>query len=487
MTNFYYHIIEYGPDLKRVTSKTDKTYNNLYDKFYWDDYEERKVGNDLYQYYYVYGGDGLAGLHIVKTSPNNQIETQTTKVITDHLGSITSLLDISDWVYNASFDVWGNREVDMQYQFDPYFDRGFTGHEHLLDEFGLINMNGRMYDPNLGRFLSPDNYIQSPYNPQNFNRYSYCLNNPLKYTDPDGEIVSLPIIIGVVIGGYGGYKIAEYKGYDMEDWQTYGFVLGGAAIGGISGALGASAASGSLIANTTSIMVGSSASSLGMSALSGGQIVPNVSFGVFSLDFGSKDIQSFSKNNSTLQNIGYAFGLIGNVGDLLMLGQDIGEVDLITDPTGEGHSAIVVKGSIGEKIKREYYNTQELKMELTGRFMDEEKIISVGPYLTDSRSWLWKKGHNQWYTHSGDQGVWRETITLNRGHLYRYASFLDGLEQSGRLIYSAPLSSCVTHTSIALNLSGVLNIGIHPVLLHAQIYLRNLGVRPSLYSYYMLK
>ena len=224
-TNFYYHIIEYGPDLKRVTSKTDKTYNNLYDKFYWDDYEERKVGNDLYQYYYVYGGDGLAGLHIVKTSPNNQIETQTTKVITDHLGSITSLLDISDWVYNASFDVWGNREVDMQYQFDPYFDRGFTGHEHLLDEFGLINMNGRMYDPNLGRFLSPDNYIQSPYNPQNYNRYSYCLNNPLKFTDPSGNNFAETILTGIIdfftTAFFKGGLDFSSPGSMREAWRNY--------------------------------------------------------------------------------------------------------------------------------------------------------------------------------------------------------------------------------------------------------------------------
>jgi hypothetical protein len=48
-------------------------------------------------------------------------------------------------------------------------------------------MNGRMYDPLVSRFLSPDPYIQAPGFSQNFNRYSYCLNNPLKYTDPDGE------------------------------------------------------------------------------------------------------------------------------------------------------------------------------------------------------------------------------------------------------------------------------------------------------------
>lgn len=56
-----------------------------------------------------------------------------------------------------------------------------------------------MYDPLQGRFLSPDNYIQAPNNPQNYNRYSYCLNNPLKYTDPDGEFWH--IVIGAAIGG----------------------------------------------------------------------------------------------------------------------------------------------------------------------------------------------------------------------------------------------------------------------------------------------
>ena len=184
----YSYSIGYGPDLQRVESSLGKTYNNLYQKFFWDDYEEKVVGSDTLHYYYVSGTDGLAGLHIVKTSPNAQSTSHTTKVITDHLGSIVSLIDNSDYVYDARFDVWGNREVLMSYWFDPTFERGFTGHEHI-DELGLINMNGRMYDPLIGRFLSPDNYIQSITDPQNFNRYSYCLNNPLKYTDPDGEFV----------------------------------------------------------------------------------------------------------------------------------------------------------------------------------------------------------------------------------------------------------------------------------------------------------
>jgi RHS repeat-associated protein len=67
-----------------------------------------------------------------------------------------------------------------------FAERSFTGHEHL-DAFGLINMNGRVYDPILGRFLSPDKYVQAPGFTQSFNRYSYCLNNPLIFTDPSGN------------------------------------------------------------------------------------------------------------------------------------------------------------------------------------------------------------------------------------------------------------------------------------------------------------
>ncbi|ARU57351.1 hypothetical protein OLMES_3311 [Oleiphilus messinensis] len=78
---------------------------------------------------------------------------------------------------------------------DPgYFqNRGYTGHEHLdLEEF--IHMNGRVYDPVVGRFLSPDPIIQDPYNSQNYNRYSYVLNNPLSATDPTGYLVESSLI-----------------------------------------------------------------------------------------------------------------------------------------------------------------------------------------------------------------------------------------------------------------------------------------------------
>jgi RHS repeat-associated protein len=62
----------------------------------------------------------------------------------------------------------------------------FTGHRRL-DSTGIYYYNARYYDPQIGRFISPDNNVSQPFNPQNLNRYSYCLNNPLKYTDPSGN------------------------------------------------------------------------------------------------------------------------------------------------------------------------------------------------------------------------------------------------------------------------------------------------------------
>jgi RHS repeat-associated protein len=55
-----------------------------------------------------------------------------------------------------------------------------------LDTTGLYYYNARYYDPQIGRFISPDTIVPNPTNPQSLNRYSYCLNNPLKYIDPSG-------------------------------------------------------------------------------------------------------------------------------------------------------------------------------------------------------------------------------------------------------------------------------------------------------------
>jgi RHS repeat-associated protein len=71
-------------------------------------------------------------------------------------------------------------------------DKKFTGQR--LDETGLYFYGARYYDPLIGRFISADTIVPNPSDPQSINRYSYCLNNPLKYTDPSGhDAFSLPI------------------------------------------------------------------------------------------------------------------------------------------------------------------------------------------------------------------------------------------------------------------------------------------------------
>ncbi len=64
-------------------------------------------------------------------------------------------------------------------------DRGYTGHEHLED-FQLINMNGRIYDPIIHQMTGPDILDANPYSTQAYNRYAYVMNNPMKYVDPSG-------------------------------------------------------------------------------------------------------------------------------------------------------------------------------------------------------------------------------------------------------------------------------------------------------------
>ena len=165
----------------------------------------------------------------------------------DYLGSITHIATADGLlVAEYSYDAWGRLRDPQTHEIylpgqepELFLGRGFTGHEHL-SWFGLINMNARLYDPVIGRFLSPDPYVQMPDFTQNFNRYSYCLNNPFVYIDEDGEFIITAIIIGAVIGAaigvYQGYKIAESKG--ATGWDKAWYMIGGGLIGGAGGALG---------------------------------------------------------------------------------------------------------------------------------------------------------------------------------------------------------------------------------------------------------
>jgi len=195
--------INYGVDDQRF--KTEYKENNVrkYTRYFFKDYEKEVSATGAIRHLnYIYAGGSLVGIYEQK-SPANAMHY----IYTDHLGSIRCITNSAGVVEQGlSYDAWGNRRnpgTGEKYTSTPtglMFYRGYTGHEHL-DELGLINMNGRVYDPAIALFLSPDNYVQSPTNSQNFNRYAYCLNNPLMFTDPTGELTWFDIGAGLLFVG----------------------------------------------------------------------------------------------------------------------------------------------------------------------------------------------------------------------------------------------------------------------------------------------
>jgi len=146
---------------------------------------------------FIFAPDGLAAIYEKKNGTGNMYY-----VSTDNLGSINIIADAQGNIVNdLSYDAWGRRRNPYTWEqltvaqtkaLQPTLitDRGYTLHEHM-DAFGLINMNGRAYDPLVGQFLSPDPFVQSATSTQSYNRYSYCWNNPLKFVDPSGYLGSL--------------------------------------------------------------------------------------------------------------------------------------------------------------------------------------------------------------------------------------------------------------------------------------------------------
>ncbi|GGA67192.1 hypothetical protein GCM10008015_04910 [Flavobacterium palustre] len=155
----------------------------------------------------------------------------------DYQGSILAISnEAGAIVEKRHFDAWGsivrvqdgagNTLNDL-----TILDRGYTGHEHL-QSVNLIHMNGRLYDPKLHRFLQPDNNIQDPLNTQNFNRYGYVLNNPLKYTDPSGEFWQF--VVGAIFTGYVSGVQASNGELNPTKWNSTTWTnaaLGGASFG----------------------------------------------------------------------------------------------------------------------------------------------------------------------------------------------------------------------------------------------------------------
>ena len=232
---------------------------NIRSKFYSSDGTVEIVmkGNDenatgSYAKIFTYiGGDAYTAPAIYVTEYSNATSKTSSYYYLhrDYQGSIMAISNQGgNVIERRHFDPWGNLvkftnasgvttdNPDMKGG-EFFIDRGYTGHEHLF-RVGLIHMNGRLYDPVLKGFLSPDNFVQDSQNSQNLNRYAYCLNNPLKYTDPNGEEIIIAgsafvgaVVVGAIIGGVIYTGITLYNGT-----FSWGGLLKNTLLGAVSGA-----------------------------------------------------------------------------------------------------------------------------------------------------------------------------------------------------------------------------------------------------------
>ena len=204
---------DYGPDDERWATELMSGGKDLYLRYYAPSCDI--VTEDGVERQFLYLGNGV--LHYSENSGEGKL----LYMFTDHQGSVMRIYDADgNEQFSAEYSPWGYATVKKNL---IGFTRGYTGHE-TLSEFRLIDMNGRLYDPVLGRFLSPDNYVQMPESSQSFNRYSYCLNNPLKYTDPSGQLFGIDDILMIgAIGAISGYTNAIASGGNV--WK--GALTGG--------------------------------------------------------------------------------------------------------------------------------------------------------------------------------------------------------------------------------------------------------------------
>jgi len=149
--------------------------------------KEIKANGSIEHKHYIAGGDGVVAL--VKQATAG---TTVRYFHRDQLGSTTAVTNEAGAVVERmAYEPFGKRRtpagaLDLNGSIDGIeTDRGFTNHEHL-DELNLIHMNGRVYDPSIGRFISADPNVPHPTNIQSYNRYSYVRNNPLIHIDPSG-------------------------------------------------------------------------------------------------------------------------------------------------------------------------------------------------------------------------------------------------------------------------------------------------------------
>ena len=264
-TTFGYRLnLFYNANQQRNKTMRYKYTNNNYvlenTHIYFNKRYEEETDSITRHYHYIYGDNGVVALHIARWLSGVEATDSMYYIHTDHLGSYCALTNATKkTVQHNYFDPWGTPFTlyrgtppgEPQELLSINFSlttRGFTGHEHY-PYFQIINMNGRLYDPVIGRFFSPDKYVANSSFTQDFNRYSYARNCPLMYTDPNGEfawfipLIAIAVSATVAATSYTIQVAASSGGFDNWNWDAFGanMMMGigqGLITSGIGGAFG---------------------------------------------------------------------------------------------------------------------------------------------------------------------------------------------------------------------------------------------------------
>ncbi|MFB9080243.1 RHS repeat-associated core domain-containing protein [Flavobacterium procerum] len=310
------------------------------------------------------GGDGYSAPVVLKSDGVTQNYLYLHR---DYQGTITAISNQEgDIVERRLFDAWGNI-VKVQDAAGnvlnglTVLDRGYTGHEHL-QSVGIIHMNGRLYDPKLHRFLQPDNFVQDPLNTQSYNRYSYCWNNPLKYTDYNGEWLGYDDLIAGVIGGFVNLGVNLSQGNIHSFGQGVAVFASGAAAGVLSlyGPAGW-AAGGAIVGGTNAFITGSDpfkgVISGAVSGLVGGQLGRWASGAIDGVLINGIQITSPLLQGTIIGSLsGGATGVVMNFGMALVNGADLMDA---FEAAGQGFTMGIITGGISgasSSVARSYKN-----------------------------------------------------------------------------------------------------------------------------------
>jgi RHS repeat-associated protein len=239
------YALTYGPGHERVQQCAPGCASPTSTTLYMNDgasgtmSEQVTSGTTVTWHDYIHADGKLVAEHFVTGSAESM-----SYFIDDHLGSPAAIVQIQSGVPTVverdSYDAWGKMRDPSTWAYDasctlpPASDvtRHFTGHESLASVC-QINANARIYDPQIGRFMSADPTTENPYDLQDLNRYSYVLNNPLSLTDPTGNggLFKNPLLGAVV-------AIAAAATFEFE---VLPFIEGLAVTGAAAGTTGAAA------------------------------------------------------------------------------------------------------------------------------------------------------------------------------------------------------------------------------------------------------